>query len=145
MIQHFSLKRKDSISDEEKFIANKRSDISPLKLYYCIVGKSAHFNSISFLCVTYSRWLTCQLKNCTSPEIFLLTESYRATHRKYCIFIALKKLCTVWTEFAKFANYFSIFLLCQIKIPDEQNTRCVYVLGKNINKPLVHSYQPLLA
>ena len=39
---------------------------------------------------------------------------------------------------AWFGLNFSIFLLCQVKIPDEKNTRHLYLLGKNINKPLVH-------
>ena len=41
---------------------------------------------------------------------------------------------------AQFGLNFSIFLLCQVKIPDEINTRHVYLLGKNINKPLDHFY-----
>ena len=41
---------------------------------------------------------------------------------------------------ARFGLNFSIFLLCQVKIPDEKNTRHVYLLGKNINKPLVYFY-----
>ena len=35
---------------------------------------------------------------------------------------------------------FSIFLLCQVKIQDEINSKHVYLFGKNINKPLVHFY-----
>ena len=35
---------------------------------------------------------------------------------------------------AWFGLNFSIFLLCQVKIPDEKNTRYVYLLGKNIKK-----------
>ena len=46
-------------------------------------------------------------------------------------------------SFARFGLNFSIFLLCQIKIPDEKNTKHVYLLGKNINKPLAHFYKPL--
>ena len=34
-----------------------------------------------------------------------------------------------------------LFLLCQEKIPDEKNTRDLYLLGKNINKPLVCFYR----
>ena len=41
---------------------------------------------------------------------------------------------------ARFGRNFSIFLLCQVKIPDEGDSRHVYLLGKNINKPLVHFY-----
>ena len=33
---------------------------------------------------------------------------------------------------------FSIFLLFQVKIPDEKNTRHVYLLGENMN--IVHFY-----
>ena len=46
---------------------------------------------------------------------------------------------------ARFGLNFSICLLCQVKIPDEINTRHVYLLGKNTNKPLVHFYWPLSA
>ena len=41
---------------------------------------------------------------------------------------------------ARFGLNFSIFLLCQVKIPDEINTRHVYLWGKNINRPLDHFY-----
>ena len=41
---------------------------------------------------------------------------------------------------ARFGLNFSIFLLCQVKIPDEKNSKHVHLLGKNINKPLVHFY-----
>ena len=41
---------------------------------------------------------------------------------------------------ARFRLNFSILLHCQVKIPDEKNTRHVYLLGRNINKPLVHFY-----
>ena len=44
----------------------------------------------------------------------------------------------------KVAHGFSIFLLCQVKIPDKKNTTCLS-FGKNINKPLVHFYRPLSA
>ena len=40
---------------------------------------------------------------------------------------------------ARFGLNFSIILLCQVKIPDEKNSMHVYLMGKNINKPLVHS------
>ena len=46
---------------------------------------------------------------------------------------------------ARFRLNFDIFLLCQVEIPDEKNTRNVYLFGKNINKPLVHFYLPLSA
>ena len=42
---------------------------------------------------------------------------------------------------ARFGRNFSRFLLCQVKTQDEKkNTRHVYPLGENINKPLVHFY-----
>ena len=46
---------------------------------------------------------------------------------------------------ARFGLNFSIFLPCQVKIPDEKHTRHLYLLGKNINKPQVHFYEPLSA
>ena len=48
-------------------------------------------------------------------------------------------------RFASFKRQFnfSIFLLRQVKIPDEKNTRHVYLLGKDINKPLVHFSEQL--
>ena len=85
--------------------------------------------------VGHANFPTCI--NCLTAELKLSRnffvdrpESYSATHSKNCIFIA------------RFALNFSIFLLCQLKIPDKKNTslRHVYLLGKNINKPLVRFY-----
>ena len=50
-------------------------------------------------------------------------ESYSATHRKNCIFIGQKS----WTWFGL---DFSRYLLCQVKHPDEINTRHAYLLEK---------------
>ena len=69
-----------------------------------------------------SSWRTVALRN-----LFVVVdrpESYSATHSKNFIF--------------KFGLHFSIFSLCQVKIPDEKNATHVYLLGKNVNKPLVH-------
>ena len=39
---------------------------------------------------------------------------------------------------ARFGLDFSRYLLCQVKNPDEINTRHVYLLEKNKNKPQIH-------
>ena len=66
-------------------------------------------------------------------EFFLLTDR-RATvpHVVKTVYLLRRKSC------ARFGLNFFIFLLCQVKIPDEKNTRHIYLLGKNINKHLVH-------
>ena len=73
--------------------------------------------------------------SCSSPEKCLLTYR-RATvpHIVKTVNILRTKSC------ARFGLNFSIFLLCQVKIPDEKNTRHVYLLEKYINEPLVHFY-----
>ena len=48
------------------------------------------------------------------------------------VYLLRRKSC------ARFELNFSIILLCQVKIPDENNIRCVDLLGKNTKKPLVH-------
>ena len=76
------------------------------------------------------------LQSCSSPEklsfVIDRLESYSATNKKNCIFIAQKKLRTVWT-------YFSVSLLTQVKIPDVKILD-VDLLGKKFIKttPLVH-------
>ena len=66
---------------------------------------------------------------------FLLTDR-RATvpPTVKTVYLLLTKSC------AQCGLNFSIFLLCQVKIPDEKKNWHVYLLGKNINKPLVHFY-----
>ena len=70
-----------------------------------------------------------RLESYSSPSIVKTVYMY-LLRRKSCTRVGL--------------NFF-IILLCQVKfkILDEKNTRHVYLLGKNINKPLVHFYQPL--
>ena len=81
-----------------------------------------------------------QLQNCSSPEKFVLTDR-RATVSPIVktVYLLRTKSCE------RFGLNFSIILLCQVKIPDEKNSKHVYLLVKNINKPLVHFYQPLSA
>ena len=66
-------------------------------------------------------------------KFFLLTDR-RATvpHVVKTVYLLRRISC------ARFGLNFSIFLLCQVKIQDEKNTRHVYLFGKNINKHLVH-------
>ena len=78
------------------------------------------------------------MQNCGSPEKFFMTDR-RATVPPIVKteYLLRRKRC------ARFGLNFSIFLLCQVKIPDEKNTKHDYLLGKNTNKPLVHFDKPL--
>ena len=51
----------------------------------------------------------------------------------------------VKTEYLFRRKNCSLFRLNFVKTSDEKNTRNVYLLGKNIYKPLVHLYKPLSA
>ena len=63
----------------------------------------------------------------SSPEKFLLTD-WRAT-----VPPLVKTVYLLRTKSGtRFGLNFSIFLLCQVKIPDEKNTTHVHLLGKNI-------------
>ena len=68
--------------------------------------------------------------------MFLLTD-WRATVPLIVktVYLLRRKSCA-WFN----GLNFSIFLLCRVKTSDEKNTKHVYLLGKNINKSLVHFY-----
>ena len=86
--------------------------------------------------VCFAYFYSCR----TVVEKFLLTER-RATVPPLVktVYLLRRK------SGARFGLNFFIFLLCQVKIPDAKNTRHVYLVGKNINKPLLHFYKPLSA
>ena len=96
-----------------------------------------HFNMGIFQPDTYGICITIKFVrySCRTPENFLLTDR-RATVPPIVktVYISHRKSC------AQFGLNFSIFLLCQMKIPDEKNTRHVFLLGKNIYKV----YKPLV-
>ena len=69
------------------------------------------------------RYLTADLQLSGHEKLGWRPEGYSATHSKNCIFIAKKKLRT-------FGLGVSIYLLCQVKNPDEINTRYVFLLEK---------------
>ena len=85
-----------------------------------------HFNMGIFQPDTYGICITIKFVrySCRTPD-FLLTDR-RATVPPIVktVYILRRKSC------AQFGLNFSIFLLCQMKIPDKKNTRHVYLLGK---------------
>ena len=131
-------------------------------LYWNITAKCQHF--LNAKCQTKYPWeilkswhvrlICCKLEwsfflvwnfleprcSCSSPEKFLLTDR-RATVPPIVktVYLLRRKSC------AWFGLNFYKCLLCQVKIPDEKNTRHVYLWGKHVNIPLVHFYQPLSA
>ena len=84
--------------------------------------------------------------NLYSCRTVALWKNFLLTDRRATVPPTVKTVYLLCTKScARFGLNFSIFLLCQVKIPDEKNSIHVYLLGKNIIKPLVHFDQPLQA
>ena len=80
-----------------------------------------------------NRYLALSIGSCRTVA---LRKDWRATVPPIVktVYLLRTKSC------ARFGLNFSIFLLCQVKIPDEKITKHVYLFVKNINKPLIHFF-----
>ena len=102
-----------------KFPHAFRLDFPVVYQSYCILLESCSIMSLT-CCGTVT------LRN------FFLTDRRASLPLKAKTVYLLRRKSFTW-----FGLNFSIFSSCQVEIPDEKAHRHVYLLGKNINKPLV--------